>query len=168
MKYSYSTKNQRKNFSGNNQSTRPNKPTTEFTNRTRKNLSAEIPISYKGLTKHGKEYNGQSLIGILEYLQMSKIFTMISIPVWIDFNYVDVKEPQYQNKKFIIGYMKCFKDNAYAVVTIYKQYVESFTAIPNPIIIPRVTLNKDTAEVKCIVGLDIMDESKIDTFIKAE
>ena len=143
-------------------------------NKLEKNLSIEIPVSCMGLTKHGKEYSGLSLINILDYLQICKVFSMISIPIWIDFAYIDSDNSKTKNKKtvdkkIIIGYMKYFKDTADAGITIYRKYIDLFKSIHTPIIVPRVAVDKeDPSKVKCIIGLDIMDRSKVAMFDKGE
>lgn len=177
----YSNNKKQNHSTQNKQRSKPKTPGHDYRRRTRlqtgsnkleKNLSVEIPVSCMGLTKHGKEYSGLSLINILDYLEICKIFSMISIPIWIDFAYIDSDNPKnkkMEDKKIIIGYMKYFKDTADAGITVYRKYIDLFNSIHTPIIVPRVAVDKeDPKKVKCIIGLDIMDRSKVAMFDKGE
>lgn len=139
--------------------------TTHQKNGLKKNLAVEVPVSCMGVTKDGKYFSGISFINIMDQLQIHKVFSMISIPIYISYSYIN-GDPDC-DWTTPIGYIKYFKDTADAGIVIYRKSIKFFEKIKNPLIVPRVALNEDET-VKTIIGLDVMERSKIAMFEKQE
>lgn len=123
-----------------------------------KNLAVTIPFNCYGITLDGREYDGSSLLDIMESLQNNDTFGKISIPVYMKASYTSNNPEARWNT--VVGYIKSFNpDICEADCIIYAKSIDAYNKLTNPVIVPRVTIKQG----KCVllIGIDIVDESDI-------
>ena len=155
--YNEKNKNFKKNYDNKEPKKDWRKRTTHQPNGLPKNLRIEIPVSCYGVTMDGKEYDGTSLISLMENLQENNTFNKISIPVYMRASYATGNADAKWNT--VVGYIKGFDDMCNATIVIYTKSIKVYQKIADPIVVPRVVIKQ--GECVCIIGLDIVDRNEI-------
>ena len=118
------------------------------------NLTLEVPVMLSGVTSNGREYDAEELVDILITIPFNKI--SVNVNSYKTYTYPD------SNKKGIVavGYINSFTDisdeylEGDMKVTIFAPFVEIVKAMKDPIIFPRVILDRE-GNIISITGLDI-------------